>query len=241
MLRCYIIDDEALAIKVIENHLSQVTGIEVEATFTNAIEAFDALRHSTIDLIFLDIQMPGLNGLSLLSALPVQPLVILTTAHREFALESYQFRVVDYLLKPISFDRFLKAIGKAMHLTDMEQRAAAMAETIPQLMDNQPFIYIKSERQFVKILLDEVLYVESLRNHVRFVTRSGNHTTLVSISDMEARLPPQRFLRIHKSCIIAIQKVEQFTSTNITISGRMLSIGAAFQERAMAVLGRHVV
>lgn len=241
MLRCYIIDDEILAIRVIENHLSQVAGIEVAATFTNALKAFDALRHSAVDLVFLDIQMPGLSGLSLLSALPTQPLVILTTAHREFALESYQFRVVDYLLKPIAFDRFIKAIGKAMHWADVEQKAAAMIETTHQVIDNQPFIYIKSERQFVKILLDEVLYVESLRNHVRFVTQSGNHTTLVSISDMEARLPLQRFLRIHKSYMVAIQKVEQFTATHVIVAGRMLAIGAAFQERAMTVLGRHVV
>jgi DNA-binding LytR/AlgR family response regulator len=241
MLRCYIIDDEALAIKVIENHLAQVAGVEVVATFTNAIAAFEALRHTAIDLVFLDIQMPGLTGLSLLSALPNQPLVILTTAHREFALESYQFRVIDYLLKPISFDRFVKALGKAMHLVDIAQKAAAMTETTSQIIDNQSFIYIKSERQFVKILLDEVLFIESLRNHVRFITQSGNHTTLVSISDMEARLPPQRFLRIHKSYIVAIQKVEQFTATNVIVAGRTLAIGTAFQEQTMSVLGRYMV
>jgi DNA-binding LytR/AlgR family response regulator len=134
-----------------------------------------------------------------------------------------------------------KAVGKAMHQADMEQRAANTPETTSQIMGDQPFIYIKSERQFVKILLDEVLYVESLRNHVRFVTESGRHTTLVSISDMEAKLPPQRFLRIHKSHLVAIQKVEQFTATNVTVAARLLPIGAAYQERAMAVLGKHVL
>ena len=156
-MKCLIVDDEELAIKVIENHISQIDGLEVVGTYFNAMDAFSALQRERVDLLFLDIQMPKMSGLSLLKSLPNKPHVILTTAHREFALEGFELDVVDYLLKPISLDRFLKSLGKVYRLGN---HTLPNVPTLPIPPKNEPsFFYIKSDRQSIKILLEEVLYI----------------------------------------------------------------------------------
>jgi DNA-binding LytR/AlgR family response regulator len=240
-LRCCIIDDESMAIKVIERHLVRVPGIVTVATFTNAMEAFAALPALDIDVLFLDIQMPGLSGFELLSALPQQPLVIFTTAHREFALDSYNFHVIDYLLKPIGFERFVKAIGKTLLLANMNDAAAALPAPGTPVQPAQPFIYIKCDRQFVKILLDDIQYVESVKNHVQLVTDKGKFITLVGITEMEEKLPPQRFLRIHRSFIVSIHRIEQFTHTNLTIGKKLLPIGSVYKSALLEKLEENVI
>ncbi|MEO1655448.1 MAG: response regulator, partial [Bacteroidota bacterium] len=148
-MKCLIVDDEEMAIKVIDNHLSYMDGLEVVGRYANAPEAFSALQRERIDLLFLDIQMPKMSGLSLLKSLSQRPHVILTTAHRDFALEGFELDVVDYLLKPISLDRFLKAVAKVFQLENRQPPSYQAPNT--QIIQEPPFFYIKSDRQFIKI------------------------------------------------------------------------------------------
>ena len=238
-MKCLIVDDEELAIKVIENHISQIDGLEIVGTYFNAMDAFSVLQREKVDILFLDIQMPKISGLSLLKSLPQKPHVILTTAHREFALEGFELDVVDYLLKPISLDRFLKSLGKVYRL---ENHSPPLAPTFPPARQNEPtFFYIKSDRQSIKILLEEVLYIESLRNHVKIVTTNGNYTTLLGISHMEKKLPPQHFLRIHRSFIISLSKVNRFTQTNLMVGEKTLPIGSNFREEILKRLEANLI
>lgn len=233
-MRCLIVDDEEMAIKVIENHLQQIEGLEVIATCFNAIDAFTILQRQKIDLLFLDIQMPKMSGIGLLKSLSHKPHVILTTAHREFALEGFELDVVDYLLKPISFNRFLKAIGKVFRL---ENNPLSFAPPPMAKPPTEPaFFYIKSERQFIKILLEEVLYIESLRNHVKILTSNATYTTLLGISQMEEKLPPQHFIRIHRSFIVSLSKVSRFSQGNLMVGEQHLPIGQSYREQVLKVL-----
>lgn len=236
MLKCIIVDDEAMAVRVLENYVLQIKGLHLSGTFSNALDAFAALQEQETDLLFLDIQMPVMSGLGLLRSLPKPPAVILTTAHREFALESYDYSVVDYLLKPIAFERFLKAVGKVLHNDLLPASSSATAET-----QEAPFIYVKSDRQFVKILLDDVLYMESIKNHVQIVTTKGKHITLMTISEMEEKLPPQRFIRVHRSFIVALMKIEQFSHTNLTAGNHLIPIGDLYKSLVMRKLSEHLV
>jgi DNA-binding LytR/AlgR family response regulator len=215
------------------------------------LDAFAALQHQKIDLLFLDIQMPQMTGFGLLRSLNHHPYVILTTAHREFALESYDFQVMDYLLKPISFDRFLKTLSKIYRFQhkpeqNIEQNSIQNTENqnnTPQIHTTQeaPFIYIKSERQFVKVLLDEILYIESVKNHVQIFTETGNYFTLLSISEIEEKLPPQRFIRIHRSFLVATAKITQFTHSNLNIGDALLPIGQLYKNEVLKKLNQHLI
>jgi DNA-binding LytR/AlgR family response regulator len=211
MLTCIIVDDEEMAIKVISSHIAAVKELEITGTYNNAIEAFAFLQQQSVDLVFLDIQMPKMTGLTLIRSLSKPPYIILTTAHREFALEGYDLNVIDYLLKPISFERFMKATGKVLQLEKIQQEPTANSSTQFLNTAEAPFIYIKSDRQFVKVLLDEILYIESIKNHVKIIIQKETLVTLMTISEMEEKLPPQRFVRIHRSYIASVSKIEKFT------------------------------
>lgn len=233
-MKCLIIDDEEMAIKVIENHLTHVNGLESVGTCANAMEAFSILQKESIDLLFLDVQMPKMSGLGLLRTLSVKPHVILTTAHREFALDGYDLDVVDYLLKPIALDRFLKAVAKVFRL---ENNVLPSSNLVSLTELKEPaFFYIKSERQFIKILLEEVLYMESLRNHIKIVTTQGGFTTLLGISQMEEKLPPQHFLRIHRSFIVSLSKIRQFSQTELSVGEKILPIGNLYRKEVLKKL-----
>lgn len=238
-MKCLIIDDEEMAIKVIESHISRISGLEVAGIYYNAMDAFAAMQGKDIDLLFLDIQMPRMSGLSLLQMLPSRPHVILTTAHREFALDGFNLDVVDYLLKPISFDRFLKAVGKVFRL----EKTALPVSNIPPVeapKAEQPFFYIKSDRKFIKILVDEVIYIESLRNHIKVVTENGSFITLLSISEMEEKLSPQHFIRIHRSFIVPISRIKQFSQTQVTVMNTELPIGNLYRTAVLKRLNGSV-
>ena len=233
-MKCLIVDDEELAVKVIENHISQIDGLEIVGSYYNAMDAFSALQREKIDLLFLDIQMPKMSGLSLLKSLSHRPHVILTTAHREFALEGFELDVVDYLMKPISLDRFLKSLGKVYRLNNNNPPTTT---TVIEKPKNEPsFFYIKSDRQSIKILLEDVEYIESLRNHVKIVTTKGNYTTLLGISHMQKKLPPQHFLRIHRSFIVSYSKVNRFTQTNLIVGEKSLPIGNSYRDDVLKKL-----
>ena len=223
LLTCLIIDDEPLAQNVIENYLKNFSFLKLVGKFENAVSALKCLKDQHVDLIFLDISMPFISGIDFIKTLQNPPKIILTTAHKEFAIEGYELNVLDYLLKPISFERFLKAINK------LETRASEgpMAEIGES--ENDAFIYVKHEKKNVKILFSEILFIESMKDYIRIHTVDRMIVTQISISAIEQRLP-DNFLRIHRSFIIAKDKVTAYTQHDIEIGKHQIPIGRNFKS-----------
>ena len=221
-LKCLIIDDEPLAQDIIEEYLTNFSFIKLVAKCDNALIALEWIKKQKIGLIFLDISMPFISGIEFIRSLKNPPAVILTTAHKEFALESYDLNVVDYLLKPISFERFLKAINKLdIDVSDIPN---------PVITDTKSdsFIYVKSEKKNVKILLKEILFIESLKDYIKIHTIDKTIITQVSISTIEQRLP-DNFLRVHRSFIVARDKITAYTQHDIEIGKLQIPIGRNYK------------
>lgn len=234
MLRCIIVDDEPLAVEVLESYAERIERIELVATCSNAVKAFDVLKREKIDLIFLDIQMPKLNGIDFIKALSPAPKVIFTTAYREYAIESYELDVVDYLLKPIAFNRFLMSINKAMS-EDLDQKETD--ETLTVLTSQDPtYIFLKSDRKMVKIYLKDILYIESLKDYVRIKTSNKEIISLQKISYLEQKLPEDCFTRIHRSFIVPIKKIEAFSNHAVEVGGKELPIGRNYKAAVLEIL-----
>jgi DNA-binding LytR/AlgR family response regulator len=218
--QCFIIDDEPIAIDVIRAHLERLPDFEVAGAFEDPLRAFQAIRQTRVDLIFLDIQMPGLSGLDLLRTLRQPVDVILTTAHREFALEGFELNVIDYLLKPVSFDRFLQATGKFL------DKRRPPGERQAEAVDH---IFVRADRKSVRVDFEAVLYVEGLKDYVKIITTSGMIVTKESIGQIEEALPPGQFLRIHRSFIVARQKITAYTPTHVEIGEKVLPVGRTYR------------
>ena len=232
-LKCLIVDDEPLAIEVIESHLSKLEGIEVIATCDNALQAFEILQKKQVDLMFLDIQMPKLTGIDFLKTLTRPPKVIITTAYRDYALEGYELDVVDYLLKPISFERFLEAINKVYKT---ESVFSSSLESPAEVGPQDAYIYLKADKKMVKVMMDDILYIESLKDYVRVKTKQKEVITHQKISYLEEKLPEDAFLRIHRSFMVAISKVETYSAVTIEVPGKELPIGRNYKNQVLAVL-----
>lgn len=229
--RCLIVDDEPQARVVLRRHVEALGMLELRGECPNALAAFQFLQQQEIDLLFLDVQMPKVSGVELLRSLQHPPKVIFTTAYREHAAEAYELDVVDYLLKPIAFDRFLKAIQKAFRHTPLP--VSEEAEASP---GQAPFLYFRADRRMVKVFLHEILYVESLKDYVRIATVKGeNIITKQSISGLESTLPAHRFFRTHRSFIVNLQHVQAFNATEVELQDQKLPVGrlyrAAWMER----------
>ena len=222
-LKCLIIDDEPLAQNIIENYLKNVSFIELIAKCDNALSAMTWIKKQKIDLIFLDISMPFISGIDFIKTLQNPPAVILTTAHKEFAVESYELNVLDYLLKPISFERFLKAINK------LDNEGSKDIKPIIDDSGSDTFIYVKSEKKNVKILLKEILFIESLKDYIKIQTITKSIITQVPISAIEQRLP-ESFLRIHRSFIIARDKITAYTQHDFEIGKYQIPIGRNYKS-----------
>jgi len=221
-VKCLIIDDEPLAQNVIENYLESFSFMRLIAKCDNALIALEWIKKQKIDLIFLDVSMPFISGIDFSRTLRNPPAIILTTAHKEFAVESYELNVLDYLLKPISFERFLKAINKLKIDT---------SEIIkPGIIDikNDSFIYVKSEKKNVKILLKDILFIESLKDYIKIHTIDKMIMTQVPISTIEQRLP-DNFLRIHRSFIVAKDKITAYTQHDLEIGKFQIPIGRNYK------------
>jgi len=229
MNRCIIIDDEPLAIRVIENHLSKINSFEVVDTFTNPLEAMRILQNGNIDVIFLDINMPLINGMDFIKTLHNPPLVIITTAYREYAVESFELDVLDYLVKPIPFTRFMKTINKINN--------ALANKGNNNFEDDRKHIFVKIDKKLVKIYLDEILYIESLKDYIKITTSIGTymvHQTLTSFTDA---LPKEMFIRIHRSYTISKSKVSAVIGNMVEINGSQIPIGRNYvQEVKDAIL-----
>ncbi len=232
-LSCYIIDDEPLAIEVIESHISKIDGLEVKATFQNAVKAFQELRNTSVDVLFLDIQMPRLTGIEFLRTLKNPPKVIFTTAYREYALEGFELDVVDYLLKPISFDRFLKAMDKVFDSLNPSTTLTATSDTD----EGHHYVFVPSDKKNVKICLDEILYIESKRDYILIKTESKEVSTYQTITYMEERLPASQFVRVHRSFMINLNKIESWSNNEVELRDTTIPIGRTYKREALKKLG----
>lgn len=220
--RCYIIDDEPIAIDVIRAHLEKLDDFEVAGAFEDPVEAFEAQHREPADLLFLDIEMPELSGLELLRALQRPVDVILTTAHREFAVEGFELNVIDYLLKPIAFDRFLQAINK--FLKKQHPASAESTGSAPR------YLTVRADRKSVRVNIGEIRYIEGLKDYVKIYTDEGRIVTKSSIGQIEERLPAEHFLRIHRSFIVNKERISAFTATDVEVGDQLIPIGRTYRR-----------
>lgn len=220
-LRCVIIDDEPLAIKVIENHISQLPELQVAAVFNNAIDSMEHLRRDRPDLLFLDVNMPIIDGLSFLDSLESKPMVIITTAHSEHAVKGFELEVLDYLVKPISLPRFIKAANKALaRHGDRSKRPRA-----------QDHIFVKvDKKKMKKINLDDIVLVESLKDYIKIVTLKGSYIVHQTLSSFTEELAGERFIRIHRSHTVSLDKIDVLEGNSVEIAGKRYVIGRSYLE-----------
>jgi DNA-binding LytR/AlgR family response regulator len=230
-IRCLIVDDEPPARDVLRHYIAEVPLLTLTGECGNAIEALSLLQQQPVDLMFLDISMPQLKGNELLKILKHPPRVIFTTAHAEYALEGYELDAVDYLLKPIQFDRFLKAVNKAY------QVVAANGSQQKEELKKESFVYFRVDRKMVKVMLEDILYAESMKDYVKVFTRNGPIVTKQSITSLEAMLPERSFIRTHRSFIVAVDKIRSFTSELIEIDRTEIPIGKLFRQGVLKALG----
>jgi DNA-binding LytR/AlgR family response regulator len=224
-IKCLVVDDEPLAAELVATHISKVSDLELVAKSLNPVDAFAILQREPIDLLFLDIQMPRMTGWELLKSLPNKPLVVITTAYREHALEGYEFDVLDFLLKPITFDRFLRSISK------YHQRRLTMLDSTTSLSDSyeQAYKYFKVNREMKKVFLKDILYIESLKDYVRIKTDKESLITYQRISYLEEKLPDDKFLRVHKSFIVAVDKITSLGSNSVKIKDKEIPVGRNYK------------
>ncbi len=233
-IRCLIVDDEPPALRVLESHLARISDVEVVASCVDALHAFDRLRDTPVDLLFLDIEMPDLSGLELVRALDHPPAVIFTTAYREYAVEGFEIDAVDYLLKPISLPRLLKAIDKYRR---SRSASSGIGPTTGAKEEGDAHINVRADRQVVKVRLKEILYIESLSDYVKICLTDRVVTTRMGISTLAEQLESQGFLRIHRSFLIPAARVTAFSPDHVTLGGRRLPIGRTYQRQVLARLG----
>lgn len=231
--KCIIVDDEPLAIEVIENHLNKISGFEIVKKCSSAIEAFDVIKSKKIDLMFLDIQMPELTGIEFLRTTSHPPKVIFTTAHRRYALDGYELDVVDYLLKPVSFERFFKAINKYISVAEKPVQLSSEESSAGGIRE---FLYVKANKKVIKIHMSDILFIESIKDYVTIHTNEKRITTKATIGSMEDELPENKFLRIHRSFIVSIDKIDAFTASSIEIGKKELVIGRSYKQNVLKVL-----
>lgn len=216
MIRCIIVEDEPLAVDVLVDYVSQVPALKLQTTCPDAFTAMSVIAREPIDLMFLDLHLPGLKGLDFLSTLAQPPRVIITTAYHDYALKGYEHNVVDYLLKPVAFPRFLQAVNKVLALSKPDEPSKMLT--------------IHSEKKTILIPTDELLFVESQKEYVKFWTIHGTHLSKIAISKLEEKLDPALFLRIHRSFIVAINKITAFNNHAVEVGGKSLSIGGNYRE-----------
>jgi len=232
--KCLIVDDEPLARELIRGHVEKLENFEIVAECSDAMKALNVIREKQIDLIFMDIQMPQITGIEFLKTLKHPPKVIITTAYREYALEGIELDVVDYLIKPITFERFLKSVNKFYQMSQDEIQVLNGNSTERNADD--AYIYVKENKKVVKVLLSEIKYIEGLSEYVQVYTDKKKIITKTSMSQMEEKLPAENFLRIHKSFIVSLGKIEAFTANTIEIQGKELPIGRSFKNAVLSAL-----
>lgn len=226
-LRCIIVDDEPLARQGLQGYVEQVDFLDLKAVCKNAIQANTILQQEAIDLIFLDIEMPKLTGINFLKSLQNPPFVIFTTAYSEYALEGYQFDVVDYLLKPISFERFLQACNKALRL---------IAKSDTNEATNEDYIFVKTDKQLVKLNIADILFVEGMQNYILIHTEKEKLMTLVPLKNVFDLLSETNFIQVHRSYIVAKSKIEAIVGNQILVGGKHIPLSTRMRKQVLDLL-----
>ena len=224
---CIIVDDEAIARDIIASHLSKIDNIEVAAQCKNAIEAFNFISNNTVDLVFLDINMPEISGIAFAKSINKGIKIIFTTAYRDYAVEGFDLQAVDYLLKPIAFERLLKSVNRYFEVTTVSK------ENANETLVNNDFVFVRSDRKMLKVDFDSILYIESLSDYIKIHLQNETIVTRETISTIEAKLPKHRFLRIHRSYIICVSKIQSFTNEYVTINNITLSISRSYKREVL--------
>ena len=227
---CIIVDDESIARDILGSHLSKIDNIEVLASCSSAVEAFNIVSTSKVDLIFLDINMPDISGISFAKSINKNSKIIFTTAYREYAIDGFELQAVDYLLKPISFERLLRAVNLFFEVYVNSEISIQNEETLTD------FTFVRSDRKMIKIDFKDVIYIESLSDYVRFHLKDKTITSRDTISAIEAKLPKSNFIRIHRSYIVAMSQISSFTNEQITIKNKALPISRSYKKEVLRLL-----
>jgi two-component system, LytTR family, response regulator len=227
-VKCIIVDDEPMARDVIKRYIQNVPTLKLLAEFGNAIDATIYLQEQPVDIIFLDIKMPQLSGTEFVRSLRTIPKIIFTTAHKEYAHEGFELDVTDYLLKPIRFDRFLRAVNKAFPQKQHELDSPLLATT--EIKPVSSFIYLRVDRKMMKVLLDEILYIESDKDYVKVYTEKGYFITRQTIASVEAMLSESKFIRVHRSYIVSLSKLKSYTAETVEVGNKELPIGKLYRN-----------
>jgi len=228
-IKCVIIDDEPLAIKVIETHLKEFDNIEVLGTFNSSISALPLLESGEVDVVFLDINMPAMNGLDFLKNVSVKSQFIITTAYREFGAEAFDLDVLDYLVKPIPFPRFLKSINKLTQSLHTKNKVHLESQ-------KESYVFLKVDKKLVRVMYDAIYYVQSLKDYIKVVTKDNNYIVHKSLTSMSEELPTDKFLRIHRSFVISIDKINAIEGNSIDINNVKIPIGRKYVLKTKQIL-----
>lgn len=229
-IKCIIVDDEQLAIDLIKNHLNKIDDFEVIQTFTEPLKAFQTIENENIDVIFLDINMPQINGFNFIKNLNIKPLIVFSTAYREYAIKSYEFDVLDYLVKPISFDRFLKTINNIRHKIYNKKNNQNYE------LYQEPHIFLRSNKKHLKVKLNEILFLESLKDYVKVLTVKENIIIHNSLTAVTEELNSLGFLRVHNSFTISISKVDALDGNTLEIKNNKIPIGRKYQKEVKKII-----
>ncbi len=235
-----IVDDEPLAIDVLETYIDQVSDLNIVAKCTNALEANEVLRKEQIDLLFLDIQMPQITGIDFLKSLSNPPMVIFTTAYSNYALEGFDLNALDYLLKPISLDRFMKAVNKALEQYDLTHKSGGNGSSDTSEAGGEDFFFVKADKKLVKVKYDDILYIEGLKDYVIIRMREGRVITLQTMKSLEEKLPAQQFKRIHRSYIVSLDKINAIVGNMVEVTEKgqtkTLPVGKNYRDELLAIV-----
>lgn len=228
---CIIVEDEPLAAEVIKDYILQIPFLQLKGICTDALYAMEMLQKEKIDLVFLDIHLPKLKGFDFVKALKKPPQIIITSAYQEYALQGYELNVVDYLLKPIEFNRFLMAVNKLK-----EPHTADTSAIAHPVASERASLFFNVSRKRVKVYIDEILFIESLKEYIRITTKDKSILTKFQLGQIEEMLAKNGFLRVHRSFLVAKNKIDAFSATDVEINGKQIPIGRSYKELVMAVL-----
>lgn len=237
MINSVIIDDEPLAVGLIRDYIEKVPFLKLKATFSNALEAIQYIEEEEVDLLFLDIRMPGISGIDLLKNLKKRPAAIFTTAYQEYAIEGYSLNVVDYLLKPVPFTRFVSAATRAQDHINMVKSSRPLYQAVSQ----QEFIFIKTEYKIVKVDLSDILYIEGLKDYSKIYLKDNSKPifTLQNLKSFESKLPQDRFIRIHRSYIVSINKINVICKNRVMIAQTDIPVSIGFKNNLQEIVFRN--
>lgn len=222
-MRCAIVDDDDLSIRLITEYINQTDDLNLVGTFTSAIKASNALSRESVDLIFLDVEMPDMTGLELIKSLDKKPQIILITSKKDYAIEAFEYQVADYLLKPISYSRFLKAANKARELFEVKQKSASTPKQL----------YIKEDSVLVNVSLNDIVWIEALGDYVTIHLTDKKHTVLTTMKSMDSKLPAEEFMRVHRSFIVRVDKINNLDGNMLVVGKKLIPIGKSYRKTLM--------